>query len=130
MKYIMIIHKDRKGLVAEISELLGQHDINIDQINANSETGFASIKLFTSDNDLALSILTEAEFKAVPDENILVRIDDVPGALGRISRTLSESNINIRGITMIEQNQGSNIVAIVTDQDARARKILKEALVK
>jgi hypothetical protein len=130
MKYIMIIHKDRKGLVAEISELLGQHHINIDQINANSETGFASIKLFTSDNDLALSILTEAEFKAVPDENILVRIDDVPGALGRISRTLSESNINIRGITMIEQNQGSNIVAIVTDQDARARKILKEALVK
>jgi hypothetical protein len=126
----MIIHKDRKGLVAEISELLGQHHINIDQINANSETGFASIKLFTSDNDLALSILTEAEFKAVPDENILVRIDDVPGALGRISRTLSESNINIRGITMIEQNQGSNIVAIVTDQDARARKILKEALVK
>jgi hypothetical protein len=130
MKYIMIIHKDRKGLVTEISELLGQHNINIDQINANSETGFASIKLFTSDNDLALSILTEAEFKAVPDENILVRIDDVPGALGRISRTLSESNINIRGITMIEQNQGSNIVAIVTDQDARARKILKEALVK
>jgi hypothetical protein len=130
MKYIMIIHKDRKGLVAEISELLGQNNINIDQINANSETGFASIKLFTSDNDLALSILTEAEFKAVPDENILVRIDDVPGALGRISRTLSESNINIRGITMIEQNQGSNIVAIVTDQDARARKILKEALVK
>jgi hypothetical protein len=130
MKYIMIIHKDRKGLVAEISELLGQHHINIDQINANSETGFASIKLFTSDNDLALSILTEADFKAVPDENILVRIDDVPGALGRISRTLSESNINIRGITMIEQNQGSNIVAIVTDQDAKARKILKEALVK
>jgi hypothetical protein len=130
MKYIMIIHKDRKGLVTEISELLGQHNINIDQINANSETGFASIKLFTSDNDLALSILTEAEFKAVPDENILVRIDDVPGALGRISRTLSESNINIRGITMIEQNQGSNIVAIVTDQDVKARKILKEALVK
>jgi hypothetical protein len=126
----MIIHKDRKGLVTEISELLGQHNINIDQINANSETGFASIKLFTSDNDLALSILTEAEFKAVPDENILVRIDDVPGALGRISRTLSESNINIRGITMIEQNQGSNIVAIVTDQDVKARKILKEALVK
>ena len=130
MKYIMIIHKDRRGLVAEISELLGQNKINIDSINANSELGFASIKLFTSDNDLALSVLTESEFKAVPDDNILVRIDDVPGALGCISRTLSEHNINIRGITMIEQNQGSNIVAIVTDQDKKTRKILKDALVK
>lgn len=130
MKYIMIIHKDRRGLVAEISELLGQNNINIDSINANSELGFAGIKLFTSDNDLALSVLTESGFKAVPDENILVRIDDVPGALGRISRTLSEHNINIRGITMIEQNQGSNIVAIVTDQDEKTRKILKDALVK
>ena len=130
MKYIMIINKDRKGLVAEISELLGQNNINIDLINANSELGFAGIKLFTSDNDLALSILTESGFKAAPDENILVRIDDVPGALGCISRTLSESNINIRGITMIEQNQGFNIVAIVTDQDENARIILKDALIK
>jgi hypothetical protein len=126
----MIIHKDRKGLVAEISELLGQNNINIDSINAHSEFGFAGIRLFTSDNDLALSILTESGFKAVPDKNILVRIDDVPGALGRISRTLSESNINIRAITMIEQSKGSNIVAIVTDQDAKTREILKNVLVK
>ncbi len=130
MKYIMIIHKDRKGLVAEISELLGQNNINIDSINANSELGFAGIKLFTSDNDLALSVLTESGFKAVSDENILVRIDDKPGSLGRISRTLSESNIDIRGISMIEQNKGKNIVAIVTDRDAEARKILHNILVK
>jgi hypothetical protein len=130
MKYIMVINKDRKGLVAEISELLGQHSINIDLINANSEGGFAEIRLFTPDNTMALSILNESGFKAVSDENILMRIDDTPGALGRISRTLSENDINIRGITMIEQNQGSNIVAIVTDQDEKARKILKDALVK
>ena len=130
MKYIMVINKDRKGLVAEISELLGQHKINIDSINANSEGGFAQIRLFTPDNDRVLSILNESGFKAVSDENILMRIEDTPGALGRISRTLSENDIDIRAITMIEQNQGSNIVAIVTDQDERARKILKDALVK
>lgn len=130
MKYIMVINKDRKGLVAEISELLGQHKINIDSINANSEGGFAQIRLLTPDNDRVLSILNESGLKAVSDENILVRIDDTPGALGRISRTLSENNIDIRAITMIEQNQGSNIVAIVTDQDEKARKILKDALVK
>jgi hypothetical protein len=130
MKYIMIINKDRKGLVAEISELLGQNRINIDSIHAVSQDGFAGIRLFTPDNDRALSILNESGFKAVPDENILVRIEDTPGSLGRISRTLSENRIDIRGITMIEQNQGFNIVAIVTDQDVRAREILTDVLVE
>jgi len=130
MKYIMVINKDRKGLVAEISELMGQHKINIDSIHANSEGGFAEIRLFTPDNTMALSILNESGFKALPDENILVRIEDTPGALGRISRTLSENDIDIRAITMIEQNLGSNIVAIVTDQDERARTILKNSLVE
>ncbi len=130
MKYIMIINKDRKGLVAEISELLGKNTINIDSINAHSEKGVAEIRLFTSDNDMALSILNESGFKAVPDENILVRIDDKPGALAQVSRTLSESSIDIRAITMIEQSEGANIVAIVTDQDDKAREILSHALVK
>ncbi len=126
----MIINKDRKGLVAEISELLGKKSINIDSIDAHSEKGVAQIRLFTSDNDMALSILNESGFKAVPDENILVRIDDKPGALAQVSRTLSESSIDIRAITMIEQSEGANIVAIVTDQDDRAREILSHALVK
>ncbi len=130
MKYIMIINKDRKGLVAEISELLGQNEINIDSINARSEKGVAEIRLFTSDNYKALSILNESGLKAVSDENILVRINDKPGSLGRISRTLSENNIDIRGISMIEQNEGKNIVAIVTNKDDEARKILNNILVE
>jgi hypothetical protein len=130
MKYIMIINKDSNGLVAEISELLGQHKINIDSIDAHSESGFAQIRLFTSNNDQSLSILNEAGFKAVPDENILVKIDDKPGALGRISRKLSKSNIDIRSIAMIEQNEGHNIVAIVTSNDTKAKEVLDYALVK
>jgi len=126
----MIINKDRKGLVALISELLGKNRINIDSINARSQNGLAEIRLITSDNDSALSILNASGFKAVPDENILVRIEDTPGALGRISRTLSESDIDIRGITMMEQNEGFNIVAIVTDKDDKAKKILGDTLVK
>ncbi len=129
MNDIMIISKDRKGLVAEITELLGLNKINIDTINARPENGIAEIRLSTSDNDQSLSILNEAGIKAVSDENILVRVDDAPGALGRISRTLSESNIDIRGISMLEQNNGFNIVSIITDNDAKTRQVLKDVLV-
>jgi len=72
----------------------------------------------------------ESVFKAVPDENILVRIDDKLGALGLVSRTLSENDIDIRRITRIEQNKGFNIVAIVTDHDDKAMKIQEHTLVQ
>ncbi len=129
MNNIMIISKDRKGLVAEITELLGLNKININTINARSEKGIAEIRLSTSDNDRSLSVLNEAGIKAVSDENILVRVDDAPGTLGQISRTLSESNIDIRGISMLEQNHGFNIVSIITDNDAKTRQVLKDILV-
>ena len=129
MNDIMIISKDRKGLVAEITELLGFNKININTINARSEQGFAEIRLSTSDNDSSLSVLNEAGVKAVSDDNILVRVDDAPGTLGRISRTLSESGIDIRGISMLEQNRGFNIVSIITDDDAKTRQVLKQILV-
>ncbi|SLM29655.1 putative Acetolactate synthase, small subunit [Desulfamplus magnetovallimortis] len=128
MKFIMIVHRDSKGLVAQISELLGVKDINIDRIDAFSENGLARIKLHTSDNDMALNILNEAGYRAVPDNNILLKIEDRPGALARTSRLLSDNDIDIRSITMIERNQGENVVAIVTDNDEKARAILKESL--
>ncbi len=129
MNNIMIISKDRKGLVAEITELLGFNKININTINARSEQGIAEIRLSTSDNDRSLSVLNEAGIKAVSDENILVRVDDAPGTLGQISRTLSKSSIDIRGISMLEQNHGFNIVSIITDNDATTRQVLKDILV-
>jgi hypothetical protein len=41
-----------------------------------------------------------------------------------------ENDIDIRGITRIEQNKGFNIVAIVTDQDDKAMKIQEHTLVQ
>lgn len=126
MKYIVIINKDTPRLVTKISELLGKQKININSIEANLEHGFAKIKLYTLDNDLSLNILNENGFKSVSDKNILLRVEDKPDALGHISQQLSQKNINICAISMIEQNHGSNIISIVTDSADRSREIFKD----
>lgn len=87
-------------------------------------------ELFGAENDSALSVLNEAGYRAVPDESILVEIKDKPGELGLLSRLLYEDDIDIRSITMMEQCEEENVVAIVTDNDNRARKTLKKFLIK
>jgi len=130
MNFIRIVHKDTKGLVAEISDILGRNHMNIDKIYAYSKKGFAVIHLYTSENDSALSVLNEAGYRAVPDENILLKIADRPGELARISRLLSDNDINIRSITMMEHAEGENIVAIVTDKDEMAVTVLEKFLIR
>lgn len=130
MNFIRIVHQDSKGLVARISEILGLKNINIDKINAYSKKGFAVIQLYTPENDRALSVLNEAGYRAVPDENILVRIADRPGELARISRLLYDDDVDIRSITMMELGETENVVAIVTDKDGKAKIILKPFLIE
>ncbi len=129
MKFIRIIHKDTKGLVVRISELLAEKTINIDKIDAHAKDGFARIRLYTSDNDKALSVLNEAGYRGVPDMHILVKISDKPGELARVSRLLYDNDMDIRSITMIGQSEDENIVAIVTDQDDKAKSVLEKYLI-
>jgi hypothetical protein len=129
MSFITILHKDKKGLVADISELLERQGINIDKIHAVVKEKTAEIILVTEQIDKALKALVDNGYTAISSENILVRVKDRPGALAAISRRLSDSNIDIRGITMVNCDIQENIIAISTDQDDKARTLLKDLLI-
>jgi len=129
MSFITILHRDKKGLVADISELLEQQNINIDKIHAVVKKNTAEIILFTRQLDQALKALIDNGYTAISSENILVRVKDRPGALAAISRRLSDNEIDIRGITMVNCDINENIIAIATDQDKKARSLLQELLI-
>lgn len=129
MKFITIIHEDRIGLIAELTELLEAQGINIDRIDAISGDRTATIRITTSDYTKTLAVLNASGYRALPMETILVRVDDRPGALARISRQLSDHAIDIRGITMVQQFEGYTVVSITTDNDDRARGVLAPILV-
>ena len=129
MKTITIISKDYTGLMADVTELLTAKQINISSITAELIDTDAFIRLQTEQRTDALKILTEAGFNAVSQDSVIVRIADTPGALAKISRTLAENGIDIRGINMIQQNEGFNVVAISSNQEDKTRDILKEMLV-
>ena len=58
-----------------------------------------------------------------------MRIEDTPGALAKISRALAEKGVDIRGINMIQQNKGFNVVAISSNMDEKTKTILTDILV-
>lgn len=130
MKRITVIADDRKGLIADLSTKLERDGINIIAIDAIEEDGTAFIALDVDQYDQALALLRDSEFQAIPDEVVVVRIDDKPGGLAAVSRRLSENDVSIRGMTMLQRNSGWCAVAISTDDNARTLEILKDVLLE
>lgn len=130
MKRIMVIAEDRKGLIADLGELLERAGVNINSIDAIDEDGTAYVTLEVDRYDETLTLLRDSEYQAVPEEVLVVRIEDRPGGLARISRRLAEGDVGIRAITMLHRANGWCAVAVATDNNEQSRLILADVLME
>ncbi|TQV75012.1 ACT domain-containing protein [Aliikangiella marina] len=124
MQNLTIVAKDYTGLLADITELLSQAQLNIQNIGAQKVETTALIKLQSCDAEKAYQLLTDAGYHVVSRAGILVRVLDESGALAKISRTLAEASIDIRGINIVEHHDGFVIVSISCSDSDKARDVL------
>lgn len=129
MKSLTIIQNTRPGLLAEITTLLESHGIDLRSIDGNTVGTLAVISLTAEPYRDSLSVLADAGFKVFANEQILVQCQDQPGALAEISRRLANVQVDIRSIHFINREADHSIVALETDNDYAARKVLKDLLV-
>jgi hypothetical protein len=129
MRQLTIVGRNSAGLVADITELLAGNNIDIRNIDSHIAGDDAYVKLVVSDYVLGLQLLTQAGYKTVADNSVLLRVKDEPGALARLARQISDQGIGTRAITMLHQDNGFTIAAISTDNNGEVRKMFKEMLV-
>lgn len=124
MQRITVVVTNEPGLLAEITELLASKDLSISSIVADSLGAQGVLHLAVERVDEALAMLTSAGYNAVTEDVLLARIEDRPGALAKLSRRLMEAQLDIRGLNMVQRNDGWAVVAIATSDNARARDVL------
>lgn len=128
---ITVVSHNRPGVLADVTEVLASKGISISSIvaQARGADGVIHIDLRPEDVDAALAELTAACYNAVTEDVLLARIEDRPGAVAQLSRRLLEANLDVRGLNMVQRDDGWAVVAIATDDNARARDVLaKDAL--
>ncbi len=124
MQRITVIVQNRPGSLAEIAELLASKGLSISAIVAEAVGAQGVLRIDVERVDEALAILTSAGYNAVTEEVLLARIEDRPGALAHLSRRLMEASLDIRGLNMVQRADGWAVVAIATNDNARARTVL------
>lgn len=129
MKQISIVVENRSGILAEVTNIMAENGINIENIEAET-VGNSGIIIMTVDKyDLALKKLRDASFNAITEDSLLIRLKDEPGALAKIAKEFKDANINIRSFHIISRDGDNSIAAISTERTAKAVELVKDILV-
>ena len=127
MPSLRAIVPNRPGLLAEFTECLAAKNIDIEGVVVETHGEGALVRIDVSNVDQALECLAAAGYQAVTDDVVLARIEDKAGGLAQVSRRLAEANINIRARHHVRRDSGYAVVAVATDDNARARALLGDA---
>lgn len=128
MKRITIIFSSDADPVLPVTELLGQHKINIDAFDFNKFGANACLSLSVSDYDQALSVLIAKGYQAISNDIVLINAKNHVGELAEISRTLMTKGVGIRSLSLIKVKKGEGMIAMVTTDNERARTIFADVL--
>ena len=130
MSRIMVMAKNEVGVIADISRVLADNGINIETISTESLDDKGSISLTTDDYDGALRALTDAGFKTVTDDSLIVSLKDEPGALAKVAEKLKQGGVNIQSLHIVERRGDYTTVAILPDDREKAEGLLdRESIV-
>ena len=86
---------DDPGALAEIAEVLGQAGVNIDGGSGTGASGTGVIRLVTNDVEATCSALTKRAIDYKSQEVLLIRLQDSPGMLGKLTRAFAEEGVNL-----------------------------------
>ena len=95
LKDIKVRIENKPGALANIGEALGDEKVNIEGFcGPCEEEGFAHI--LVDDAAAARKALAKADIKVVKENEVLVLdLEDKPGKLGRVCRSIADAGINI-----------------------------------
>ena len=129
MNRIIVMARNEVGVIADISRTLANDGINIETMSAEGLDEKGVITLTTDAYDQALRALTNAGFKTVSDDSLILRLPDEPGALAKVAEKFKHAGVNIQSLHIVERQADHTIVALSADDRAKAETLVDRSTV-
>jgi hypothetical protein len=129
MRQITVVTPARAGLMADISEQLGQAGINIETLEAFAVHEWDIVQLTVSDYNNALTVLRDAGYDAITEDAVVINVPDQPGALAKVTRRLHEGGVGMRSVRILHRQAGEAMVALSMDRSEEGMRLIEDLLV-
>ena len=106
-KQISVFAENKPGILSNIVELLGDADIDIRALSLADTTDFGIARMIVSNTQKALDILKENGFAVKCTEVVSLDMDDTPGGLSKILKTLKANDVSVEYLYAFVDESGS-----------------------
>lgn len=129
MKTITIVSDDKVGLLADISYILAKASINIESLNVDVVADKAVIILSVQDAEKARVALEASGYKVTEENMVVVKLEDKPGELSRVTKLLAKEGVNIENVLLLSRDGKNTVLSIAVDNPQKTLKLLKDHLI-
>lgn len=125
-RQISVFLEDRPGTLADITQMLGEHDVNIHALSLAEGLGHGYVRMVVDKPDAAIAVLREADELAMEREVLLLELSNLPGSLAKATRKLAEAGINLQyAYCAAGPGVDKGLVVVKVDDTAGALKVLR-----
>lgn len=125
VREIVVSVDNEVGVVADITKTLADAGVNIETISVDGLGDRAVVILTTDKYDAAMTALRSAEFELVTHDAMVLRLEDKPGALGKVAEKLRDAHISIQSLHLLKSDGDYVRVAITVDDREKADAMLE-----
>ncbi|MBU0685184.1 MAG: ACT domain-containing protein [Candidatus Thermoplasmatota archaeon] len=114
---------NKPGEIARLTEKLHEANINIRAISTEAHAEVA--RLVSADPEKTRETLEKAEMQFSVRNVLVVKLEDKPGELARVTRILANEGINLDAAYMFDKDSKHVHVALAVSDEEKARNVLK-----
>jgi hypothetical protein len=120
VQQISIFLENKPGRLEEVARIFEEGRINIRALALADTSEFGILRLIVNDIEKAQRLLKNHGYTVGVTEVVAVEVEDRPGGLHRILKTLSQDNINVEYMYAFVRQSGRNAVLIFRFDDVPA----------
>jgi len=95
IRQISVFIENKVGRILEITEILGNNNINIRALSLAETSDFGILRMIVNDIEKALEVLREKKFIVKESFVVAVEVPDRPGGLAHVLKVLAGKKINV-----------------------------------
>ena len=130
VKQISVFVENKEGKLAEFTEFLAQHQVDMRALSLADTRDFGILRLIVQDPEQTARVLEEAGCVFSTTEVLAVEIPDEPGSFSKVLKILSEEHISVEyTYAFITPKAGSACMIFrVADNEKAAQALQKSGV--
>ena len=117
--------QSRPGVLAQLARTLAEAGVNIATLSADAVSGRGKIRVTVNDAVRARRALRRAKYRVAEEPAFVVRLQNRPGALARVTERLAKARVNIKSAYATTAGRGRATVVFTVGSAKKARKVLR-----